>query len=81
MTKDHRLSGPEQPPQGWALWAGRGNMVRLAAGGVAASVLLLAIGIALLAMGQRGAVPTGLGAGFVLFWIIAIPLSRRMGKL
>ena len=36
---------------------------------------------ALLAMGQRGAVPIGLGAGFVLFWIIAIPLARRMGKL
>lgn len=70
------------PNAGWAPWANKQSMRRLTGVGVAASFLLLALGIFLIASGRHGGIfATILAGSAILFWLAAIPWAIRHGKL
>jgi hypothetical protein len=56
-------------------------MAMLSIAGVVAGVILIAIGVYLFSTGKNGTVVVTFGGVVLLFWIIAIPLARRAGKL
>ena len=81
MTQDPQQPNQNQVQQGWAPWAGRRRMAILAAVGVAASFILIALGGYLLAAGRKGTVVLVFGIVALVFWVIAIPLAKRIGKV
>jgi hypothetical protein len=56
-------------------------MAMLSIAGVVAGVILIAIGVYLFTIRKNGTVVVTFGGVVLLFWIIAIPLARRAGKV
>jgi hypothetical protein len=69
-----------QSSSGWAPWGTRQRMTIMAIGGPALAVICIVLGVLTLG-GHRGVVLLALGCALAVFWIVAIPVARRRGKV
>jgi hypothetical protein len=73
--------GQEPTPTGWAPWATRQRMRTLVAGGFVLSVLLIGSGVYQLTEGKHAVPITAFGCIMFIFFAVAIPVGRKLGKL
>ncbi len=75
---DIPAAGPSSP--GWAPWGTRQRMVIMAIGGPVLAALCIVLDVLTLGS-HRGVVLLVLGCALAVFWIVAIPVARRRGKV
>ena len=78
--EDDVTVGASPSSSGWAPWGTRHRMMIMAFVGPVLAVLCIILGI--LTFGSHsGVVLLVLGCGLAAFWIVAIPVARRRGKV
>ena len=76
---DIPAAGPSSP--GWAPWGTRQRMVIMAIGGPVLAALCIVLDVLTLGS-HRGVVLLGTRKrALAVFWIVAIPVARRRGKV
>ncbi len=82
MAEGTQGSQEAPSPDGWAPWGTRRRMRIMAFVGPLMATVLLALGIYSLLTGRHnGPSLTVIGGILAVVWIVAIPLSRRRGKI